>query len=581
MRRLRTLALLALALAPVAGCGDEKDQKPVIVWALPASVADLKGSAIGEIAPPPPVIAWGGADDLDKLGAGVQAFLTQVSPMMPDVLDLVKDELRRRLALTKLDGIDWKRPARVAVFDPKGMPQGSLAVFVPLANKDAFLATLPPARKENDEGNAISYRDDLGRFVYLNFIDNGVAITWDKKQFTDNADFIVRLARSTTPEGQAFFLSAKNVSTLYSKDIDDMIAQQKQQAASMNMSELQSEIYSRLVGWMVSSFKDLDRAEALPKILDDGARLSLRLRPKAGSELEKSFKAIEAHPHTLISRLPADAPLFASLSTNPGSADGLTQRLIEWAMSVGFGGKLPEGYAEAMKAYFKATSGEMAIAAHKPVSGEGLTLTTLLGVQDEAALRDAMRKSRDVFKDKATMDVYKKAGVKVDYRENAYKVGSVPVDTVEMSFEKGKNPYAQLGPFGEGVGELTTTSTAVSKDLAVIAYGKDGRKTVEAFLNGKVEGGLDKAAGPARALRLGVKDPVGILYISPIEIGRRIWLNGKNPIAEGLRDIAGTTGVALSFTAKDGVFEVVLDVPNEQAKNITQGAARSRMFMPQ
>src|SRR5262245_50122918 len=136
MRLLRKFAILALALAPVvAGCSDGKDQqKPVVVWALPAAVAGIKGGPIEQIVPPPAVVAWGGADDAEKLGAGAQAFLAQVSPLMPNILDAARDELRRKMALTRLDGVDWKRPARVAVFDPKGTPKASLAVMITLAN---------------------------------------------------------------------------------------------------------------------------------------------------------------------------------------------------------------------------------------------------------------------------------------------------------------------------------------------------------------------------------------------------------------------------------------------------------------
>src|SRR5262249_24045545 len=122
---------------------------------------------------------------------------------------------------------------------------------------------------------------------------------------------------------------------------------------------------------------------------------------------------------------------------------------------------------------------------------------------------------------------------------------------------------------------------AVSKDLAIIGYGKDARKTIEAFLNGKVAGGLDKAAGPVRAFRMGAKDPIGILYVSPVEIAKRAWLGGKHPTADGLKDRAGTSGIAFSFAAKDGVLELVPDVPSEQAGNVAQAAARARAYLPQ
>lgn len=582
MRSLRTLAIVALALAPLfAGCGDDKDKKSPDAG-LPAVVIDVKGGPLGDLVPPPSVIAWGGAASVEKLAAGAQVFLQQVTPLAPPVLDLVKDELRHKLSLTKLDGIDWKRPARVAVFDPKNMPKAAITLVLGLASKDALIATLPPVKKENDEGNAITYRDDLGRTICLNFIDDSVVITWDKKQFTPNTELFARLARATTSEEQVFFLSARNVAALYAKDIDDLVAQAKAQMVNspMQVPGVQSEVSARVLSWMVSMFKDLDRVEVTPRLPEDGVTLSVRLYPRAETELQKSFKAIEARPHTLLARLPADAPMFASFSTNPDAVDGLTTRLVEWAMSVGNGNKMPEGYAESMKDYFRATGGEVAVAAHKPFGADGLTLTSLLTVRDEAKLREAMRKSKGVFKDKEMVETYKKAGISVDYREGAYKVGTVAVDTVQVKFEKDKNPLAQLGPFGEAMGELSTNHMAVSSDLAVIGYGKDAKKTLETFLGGKATGGLDKAAGPARAFRFAVKDPVGILYMAPVEVAKRISLGGKNPFAESLKDLAGTTGVALSFTAKDGVFEIVVDVPADQAKNIAQGLARAQSLMP-
>lgn len=581
---LRTFAVLAVALAPlVLGCGDDKDKKGPEAAAPPNAAFALQGGPIGEIVPPASVVAWGGADTVDRLAAGAQAFAQQISPLVPPVQETLNGELRRRLALTKLEGVDWSKPARLALFDPKGMPKAVLALVLTLSGKDQFLATLPAVKKENDEGNAITYRDDLGRTICLNFVNDTVVVTWEKKQFPTNIEFFVRLAKSTVGEGQTFNVSATNVSALYAKEIEDMIAQAKQQVTTgaMAVSPMQGEVSSRVLTWMVSTFKDLERVEVVPKLPEDGATLAIRLHPRAGSELAKSFRSIKARPHTLLSRIPADATMFASFSTDPDATDSLTTRFIEWAMTINFGTKVPEGYGQAMREYFQATGGEMVVAAHKPISGDGLALTTLLSVRDEQKLRDAMRKSKLIFKDKDVVEASKKMGTTIEYKENAYKVGAVPVDVVEVKYEKGKNPLAQLGPFGEALSELTTSHMATSKDLSLIAYGKDGRKGVEAFLGGKVQGGLDKAAGPVRAFRMAAKEPVGIFYISPIEMAKRASLGGKNPLADGLKDLASTTGAALSFSATDGVLEILLDVPVEQARNLFQGVARAKALLPQ
>jgi hypothetical protein len=575
MRPLRAFAAIALVLLPLlGGCEDEK--KPPPAWALPAAAAAVKAAPIEQIEPPPSVIAWGGADNPEKLAAAESAFVAQLSPLVPSVLDVVKDQLRARMSLTRLDGIDWARPARVAVFDPKGMPKAELVVVLTLANKAAFLATLPAAnKKENDEGNAITYRDDLGRSICLSFVDDQVIVTWEKKQFSQNAEFLVKLARATVPDQQAFLVSAKNMGVLYAKDIDDQIAQAKQQAVNSPWAALgvPPEASAMGLSWMVSAFKDMDTVEALPKFVEDGALLSLRFRPKAGSDVEKSFKGMEARPHALFTKLPPDAPMFASFSTNPDVADGFAPRLLERVLYLSLSVPVPEGS-------FPITGGEIVFGVHKPVGGDGLTMTTLFATRDEAKQRAGLRGLFAPFKEKEMIDKYKKSGIVIDYKENAFKVGAVAVDEFDRKEDKGTDLFSMFGPLGDSMREFSSRETAVSKDFGVIGQGKDARKTIEAFLSGKVTGGLDKAAGPARALRLGVPNPVGIVYVSPVEIAKRASVNGKNPLADSFKDLASTTGVGLSFAAKDGELTLVLDVPVEQARNIAQALTRAQAILP-
>ncbi|MBK8256080.1 MAG: hypothetical protein IPK82_25855 [Polyangiaceae bacterium] len=584
MRFLRSLAaVLLLSLPLVSGCGDDK--KPSAPTPESVVAPEVTSGPIAEIVPPPSVLAWGGADNVEALVSGLQTFGQNVSPLMPRAFDLMQDELRRRLAMTKLEGLDWKKPARVVMFDPKASPKGQFALVLGLANREQLLSGLPPTtvKKNNDEGNAITYRDDLGRNICLNFIDTSVVITWDKKQFAPNTELFARLVRATTQGKDVFYLSAQNTAALYSKEIDDMAAQVKQQMTSgpQAVPGMQAEVSLRVLTWMVQTFKELDKIEVTPSLPQDGVVLSIRLHPKADSALQKSFQAIEAKSHDLIARFPADSTVFASFSTNPDVIDGLTTRLVEWAMSVGYGGKVPEQYSQTMRDYFQATSGQVALAVHKPFGGEGLTLTTLMTVRDEEKLRTSMRKSKETLKDKALVEMLKATGTTLEYKENAYKVGTIPVDTVTAKFDKQKNPLSPLGPFGDAIGDLSNTHNAVTKDLAIIAYGSDAKKTIEAYVNGKAEGGLDKAAGVTRAFKMGVQNPVGIVYISPVEMAKRAAFGGKNPFAESLKDLAGTSGAAISFTAKGGILELVIDVPGEVAKNSVQAAARAKALFPQ
>ena len=54
--------------------------------------------------------------------------------------------------------------------------------------------------------------------------------------------------------------------------------------APMAVPGVQSEVSVRVLSWMVTMFKELDRVEATPRLPEDGAVLSFRLHPKAGSE---------------------------------------------------------------------------------------------------------------------------------------------------------------------------------------------------------------------------------------------------------------------------------------------------------
>jgi hypothetical protein len=124
--------------------------------------------------------------------------------------------------------------------------------------------------------------------------------------------------------------------------------------------------------------------------------------------------------------------------------------------------------------------------------------------------------------------------------------------------------------------ELLTQHVAIGKDVGVLAIGTDARPTVEAMLGGSLKGGLRAAPGPARALKQAAPNPIAILYLSPIELARRVRLGGMNPVAPMLAGIESTTGIGLSLGTEAGALQMVIDLPVEQMQKIGQVVQKTK-----
>jgi hypothetical protein len=116
----------------------------------------------------------------------------------------------------------------------------------------------------------------------------------------------------------------------------------------------------------------------------------------------------------------------------------------------------------------------------------------------------------------------------------------------------------------------------VGPDLGVVAVGSDARATIEGLLGGKLAGGLRGAPGPARALKLAAPNPFAMLYVSPVEVARRVRLGGMNPLAPLLEGITATTGIGLSIGSEAGALRAVIDLPVEQVQKIGQVVQKSK-----
>jgi len=208
------------------------------------------------------------------------------------------------------------------------------------------------------------------------------------------------------------------------------------------------------------------------------------------------------------------------------------------------------------------------LAAHKALEGEGMSLTGLMGLRDADKARASMKLIAEMYKEKTVLDTYKKMGMTIDYKDEAYKIGDVPVATQQVKFDK---PLAQLGPMAPMLADLMYTHTAMAKDLGYIAYGKDAKGGLEAFMGGKVQGGLDKAPGVVRAMKNAAVGTFFLFYAEPIDLAKAVHLGGQNPLQKQLAGVPeSTTGLCISGGAKDGVVDVTFDVPTAEAKSVMQ-----------
>jgi hypothetical protein len=568
---LRLTLIWLVVLVLTAGCSKSNDSGAVGKAATGASLR-----AVTELEAPASVLVYGGSTDLKRFLTDVHAFASKVSPAVPPFADMAAGTLQKELNLSDPGGIDLGKPARFALLDPKKYAANPLSLLVATTGKDKLTATLPASKKENDAGNALGYQDASGKTIYLNFIGDLAVFTGDKDAFSAHREFFEKLAAATLPNDRALIVSARNASALFGAEMDGAFAQMKQQmaaAAAANPSA-SPEGVTKIVDGLASTAKELDKILVTIALPEDGAVLSISLYPRPDTELEKSFKTIGSRPPSLLGRYPADTPFFLSMNINPDAMGPLTEKMVAWSLSIGLGGvQTPPQYLEAMKEYWKATNGEFVMAAHRVPGTEGLSLSALMSVRDAAKVREGMRKGREMYNDPTIAALYKKAGMEAQIKNDAYKIGEMPVDTMAV---KMNTPSAQLGPVAPFLAELMQTHMLVDRDLSIVAYGEGGKSTLEAFLGGKIVGGLDKASGVQRALKYAAPGQFMFMYAAPIELVKGVSMGGKNPMAAQLASRTTTTGVAISANSKDGVVTLVLDLPAEQAVGVAQLAGMTR-----
>ena len=527
---------------------------------------------------PADVVIYGGTNGLEDGLTKLHALASKVVPNVPPLGAMAGPMLQGQMRLKDAAAIDTKKPVRFAIVDPKTYKRDPVIVLIGITDQKAFEAALPETgRKQDDEGNAWSFLKYEGatRPIYVNFVGGHAAITRDKAMFAKYKDFLGKLATAPLPELGGVVVEVAHLVTLFGPELDQGIAQAKQMAAMAAQTTpggaSQAQMIGTMFDWMGSAARDLERVRVSLATIDDGALLNIAFDAKAGSDLAKLLGVMKGKgAPALLAKVPADSPAFMTASIDPAATADLVRKLAE-SMIVGpmFAGDAAKAkvYIDGMTTYAKALDGQMVVAAHNAADGSGLAMTGFFGISDLAAARAGQKTLTGMYTDEAAKAYYTQNGITVNYQPAAYTVGDVSVDIIETQLT---NLPPEAAQFAGIMKEFMTSHIALGKEWGVMGYGSAARATVEAALSGKLVGGLDAAPGPQRAIKHAAANAAFMVYVSPIELAKRIKLNGMNPLANMLAGIDNKTGIAISGGASGSTLQVVIDVPLE---TVQQGMA--------
>jgi hypothetical protein len=543
-------------LVLLGGCKDDKKTEEAPVEAKATQEVAPSG-ALAKLDAPESVIAFGGSDNP---GAALGKLATMGGPMgMALGADLVAAKLAQALDLSDPKALDLAKPFRFAVIDPKADKEGFVLVFG-THGKDATAKALPANKKNDDGGNAFSYQRG-SHTTYVNFLDDFMVSSPSKDLFGKNKAFLVKLVGAAVAGEGAVVVSAANATKMFDQEMVAAIQQLKAQSAAGSTPGMNAGAVAGMFDWMAELARDTDKVLVTLDVLGDGGKLTFQVHPKNDSGLSKSFSALKERKLGLLAKVPADAPAVFAMSIDPDGAGDLTRRLATLSLQISITDEaVLAKYRDAMDAYWKSTTGEMLFAAHYPPKADDhrLALSAIFGIRDAAAARKAQEAMRKMYEEESVKKSYAALGMKMQVKPAAYKIGDTPVDTIQMAFEaKPGQPDISKMPL---VGDFFFMNTAFASDLGVIAYGKESKPTLEAWLAGKLQGGFAEAPGVVRAMKNVAPGMFMFLYVSPLELVNGLGGGGALPAGIG----TSKTGIAMSAGTRDGDLHVVLDAPAEQ-----------------
>lgn len=567
-----SLAACVFWVGGLCGCDDKADAD-----ASGKSGQAKQGQAVAKpvrpaLEVPADVVAYGGTKAFDGFIAAAYGLASKVVPGVPPFPAMIAPGLQAEVGLGSADVLDLKKALRFAIFDPKAHPDDPEALIIGITNQKAFTDALPASKKAGEAGDALMYtKHDGAKPGYVNFIDGFVVLTREAGLFRSHEAFLTGLSTlKLEADGEAIF-AMSNVVKIYSAEIDAGIAnakaQMKQGIEVMPTANAgQAAMLDTMLDWVGLSANALDEVRVTVRVLEDGAQLGYSIRAREGTDLHGQLGAFAGRGSKLVDRFPADAPFVTAWSVDPALIAPLVDKIYDSVIvQLLFGGD-PAGtepFRKAMTDFVAAGDGEFALASHDAFGGQGLAITGLFGVEDAAAMRAAYSAAASMYQHPKLVAYYDQMGMAVEYKANDHLVGSVQVAMQKTSMKSGEpQMMAMMGMFSD----LMTQYIAVGDELGIVGYGSDGKAGVAAFLSGKVPGGLAKAKGPSRALKHALPNWAFFMYVSPVELAKRLRLGGMNPLSGALSGIETETGLGISAAAAPGELRMLIDVPLEMAQ---------------
>ncbi len=572
------LLILLVSTASVFGvaCKDDPVEKKDDVTVAPTRATEVAPSGtLDKLSAPDAVVIYGGFDNVGKM-AGHLSELVLGSPAQGALqLESAVSTVALRFGLKDGKALDTSKAVRFAIVDPKANEQ-PFCVAVGLKSREAFVKSLPDKHKKDDSGNAFSFVTADMKAVFVNYVDDWAVFTGHKEVFGANKAFVVKLIGSSIAGDGGAIVEVGNLTKLYAADLTAALAEMKR-----NMSQAATSIpaaggVDKMTDWMMSVVKDLDKVVVTTTASKEAGRLQFDLIAKAGTELEKSLKVLGARKlGPMLSRLPADAPAALVASFDPNTATDLIRGLTAWSMQLTAGKSASEkDYSDAMNAYWKASNGDMAMVTHH--FGGEMRVSMLAGLRDAKGADAAMTTLRGMYKEDNLKKLYADMGLSYSFKKGAYKVGKFRVDSnvVKLTGPKGKGKGkagmslgGAMGPGGDLFAQMMSHDFSITDDTMISVYGTGARKLMEAWIEGKVTGGLDKAPGMQRALKTAAPGTFFMLYGSPLAVAQAFQNKGAPPPPAG-------NGLALSAGSTGAVLHVVLDAPADQTKAMMQMFSR-------
>ncbi|MEM6787886.1 MAG: hypothetical protein AAF715_10250 [Myxococcota bacterium] len=550
----RSWMLLLCGLVALGGCKDDEKKPEETKVEVTPEKEPAAAVPVAKLEAPAGVLAFGGAKSL--------AEATKNLGGVPDP-SAITGQLQTMLGLPKLDA---QKPMRFLLGDPEKEQDGALILAIEVGDKAAVEAVLPETKKADDEGNAYSYPGPSGKKVYVNTLENYAVFSRAKEAFGTHRAFLEKVtAAEVAGSGATAILSVKNASTLYKKELTqafDEIAKTPKEASGMGAGQMaeMAEGFKAIVG-------EIDTVALTLDAVDGGSTAHFIVNPIGGSDFEGGIKGLKAKTMSYLAKLPAATKAGAVIAMEP-ELGGLAEKIFAWSLRLSLGDDDPE-LLETTKAYWKASTGEIAYALTEVPGVEGRVMTAITGITDQETVLNYQKAALAMYEKTSFKDKMAALGVSFEVQPDAYEIDGAKATVVKTKGDAAKDPVmaSMFGALGE-------QHIIVGKDLQIMSYGDNAKKVAEAWLGGTVPGGFEKSPAVVRAL--GHKAPGTFMFAWAdlgVVAGSVMGAFAPSGGAGQAPEVPPTPdGVAMSLGAKDGQLHLVLDLPKKTLDTLAQMA---------